>query len=188
MFLKIIDKNERFRVVADHRNGLYLLLVDTQDLGCGVPFTPLWVREIGDQRSMDCLSRWLNVHRGKWQAWGVLARQVGYATFDKFMSELMVTQPVEEVLDPFLTFTADPRVIVLGEQVRGQSGLRNDVLYRHRFASKTAGLRFRSWFMADRNSDYLGAIVDTGFSMGAKEVARVLDKLSCLSEDASAPH
>lgn len=188
MFLKTIGKNERYRIVADYRNGLYLLLVNSQDLGRGVAFTPLWVRKIGDQRSMDGLSRWLNVRRGKWQAWGELARRIGYPAFDNYISELLAAQPAEEVLDPFLTFTADPRVIVLGEQVRGLSGLRNDVLYRHRFASKTAGLRFRSWFMTDQNSDYLGRIVDTGFALGAKEVARVLDKLSRVSEAALAPH
>lgn len=187
MFLKTLLKEERYRIVADQRDGLYLLLVDTNDLGRGSPFTPLWVRQIGDQRSMDALSHWLHLRRGEWQVWGELARRVGYAAFNEHISEVLAAQPAEEVLAPFLTFTADPREIVLGEQVQGPSGLRNDVLYRHRFPSKTAGWRFRSWFMTGRNSDYLKAIIDTGFASGTKEVARVLDSLSRLPEATLVP-
>lgn len=45
------DKNQPFEVRLDDQQGLFMLFVHRDMLGTGKVFTPLWMREFGNEES-----------------------------------------------------------------------------------------------------------------------------------------
>lgn len=177
MFLQTIDAHDRHQVLIDDRNGFYLLFADTHVVGLGRPFTPHRVGEMADRRTLEAAVRWFARRRDRWQAWGALAKAVGYATFDRHMRALIAAEPFETVSGTFVHIAEDPCEILLGEVLDGPNGTRQDVLHQHRFTSAAARRRFCTWFDADRNFEQIGAIVLLGYQTGAVAVAAALDDI-----------
>ncbi|MFD1033542.1 hypothetical protein ACFQ15_02660 [Sphingomonas hankookensis] len=184
MFLQTIDMHDRHQVLIDDRTSLYLLFADTHEVGLGRPFTPHWVAEMADRRTLEAATRWFARRRDRWQAWGALARAVGHATFDRHMRALIAADPFENVVATFVHIADDPCEILLGEVLEGPHGTRQEVLYRHRFKHAAARRRFCTWFDADRNFERIDAIVALGYEKGAVAVAAAIDDIA--SEEAVA--
>ncbi|WP_164518856.1 hypothetical protein [Sphingomonas sp. ABOLG] len=178
MFLQTIDAHDRHQVLIDDRNGFYLLFADTHEVGLGRSFTPHWVGEMADRRTLEAAVRWFARRRDRWQAWGALAKAVGHATFDRHMRALIAAEPFETVSGTFVHIAEDPCEILLGKVLDGSNGTRQDVLHQHRFTSAAARQRFCTWFDADRNFEQIGAIVLLGYQTGAVAVATALDDIA----------
>ncbi len=178
MFLQTIDMHDRHQVLIDDRTSFYLLFADTREVGLGRPFTPHWVGEMADRRTLEAATRWFARRRDCWQAWGALAQAVGHAAFNRHMTALIAADPFENVVASFVHFADDPCEILLGEMLEGPHGTRQEVLYRHRFEHAAARTRFCTWFEADRNFERIDAIVALGYQKGAVAVAATLDSSS----------
>ena len=178
MFLQTIDEHERHQLLIDDRNGFYLLFADTHEIGLGRPFTPHWVREMADGRTLEAATRWFARRRDRWQAWGALAQAVGHAAFDRHIATLLAADPLEAVVGSIVHIAEDPCEILLGEMLEGPHGTRQEMLYRHRFESAAARGRFCAWFDVDCNIERTDAIVALGYRKGAGAVATALDEIA----------
>ncbi|WP_296222868.1 hypothetical protein, partial [uncultured Sphingomonas sp.] len=158
--------------------GFYLLFADTHEVGLHRPFTPHWVGEMADRRTLEAAVRWFARRRDRWQAWGALAKVVGHATFERHMRECIAADPFETVVGSFVQIVDDLREILVGEVLDRENGTRLEVLHRHRFKSVAAHGRFCAWFEADHNFERIDAIVALGYQEGAGAVAAALDDIA----------
>lgn len=178
MLPAIIDRNEHFQIILDDTRGFHALLVVAGQLGVSMPIVPLWVGTCLDRGTLFALTRWLGFRRDQWQRWGRLAECIGEKAFAQHMHEMIVAEPLEHVMGTTMTLQDDRREIAIGEQLQGGSGMRSELIYRHRFASAAMRDRFDRWLQASDNFYVLEGLVHLAYSEGTKALGIELDRLA----------
>lgn len=171
------DDNAPYRIMGDTRQGFHLLLVRDDMLGKSEPFTPLWVFECGDQRSMDCVSHWLTIRRARWKAWGEMAEREGAEAIAAHIAEVMSEEPIGVLQGAIVKADPEPRVLALGEVFATVGGIRNEILYRHRFSTTGKRRRFFDWFY-DGGYEDAQLLVDLGIKEGTEALAEALEAIA----------
>ena len=178
MLPAIIDRNEHFQIILDDTRGFHALLVTADQLGGSNPMVTLWVGTCLDDATLSALARWLGFRRDQWQDWGKLAERIGHEAFAQHMHAMMVAEPPEHVLGATITLHADPRELTIGEQLQGGSGMRSELIYRHRFASAAMRDRFVRWLPASDDFHVLERLVQLAYSEGTKALGLELDRMA----------
>jgi hypothetical protein len=171
-------ENENYRFVIYNRNPLCILFASQAMINARVPTESLWHREAANKESMRALARWVGVRRASWQEWGRLAEAIGRDAFYRHMHDLMIAEPPALCTGTVVQRQDDPREIAMGEVTHGASGMRFEVLYRHRFASPAASDRFYDWFLTDRNCDLADSLLQIAYSKGTAALGKILDDLA----------
>lgn len=178
MLPAIIDRNEHFQIILDDTRSFHALLVTADQLGGSNPFVPLWVGTCLDDGTLYALARWLGFRRDQWQDWGKLAERIGRNAFAQHMHEMFAAEPLENVMGTTMTLQDDRREITIGEQLQGGSGMRSELIYRHRFASAAMRDRFDRWLQASGNFHVLEGLVHLAYSEGTRALGIELDRLA----------
>lgn len=173
-----IANDEIYTFRIDQRSGLYILFATQEMIGRGGAVEPLWHREAGDLRSLEALTRWVGVRRGKWQQWGRLAETVGRDAFYQHMHDLMTAEPPAICTGTVVQRQDDPHEIVFGEMLHGMTGVYIEELYRHRFGTPQARDSFYDWFFTDQNCDSAAALLQIGYSRGTAALGDALDEIA----------
>lgn len=176
------DDNGAHAVLADSRQGFHLLLVNKAMLVPHKPFEPLWVFECGDQRSLDAASHWLAVRRAQWTAWGELAETQGQQAIADCMAKLMGETPIGQVQGTIVRGDPDPRALSLGEVLTSPNGLRNEILYQHRFTTTGKRKRFFEWFHTNAANGGPESLISLGISQGTSALANALEEIAASSQ------
>lgn len=177
MLLASFEDNAPYQVLGDTRQGFHLLLVRSDMLGQSKPFTPLWVFECGDQRSMDCVSHWLMVRRARWTEWGEIAERDGPDAVFEHIADIMRQEPIGVLQGILVQPDPDPKVLNLGEVLAIPHGVRNEVLYRHRFSTTGKRGRFFDWFHGGGHAQ-AQLLIDMAITNGTSALALVLEDIA----------
>lgn len=178
MLPAIIDRNEHFQIILDDTRGFHALLVTADQLGGSNPMVPLWVGTCLDSATLSALARWLGFRRDQWQGWGMLADRIGHKAFAQHMHEMIVAEPLENVVGTTMTLQADPREVTIGEQLQDSFRMRTELIYRHRFVSAAMRNRFDRWLHTGDNFHALEGLVHLAYSQGTKALGLELDRLA----------
>lgn len=173
-----IDYNERFKFLTDTRQGHYLLFATTEMLSQSGGRAPLWHMECADQRSMEAALRWVEIRRSEWPTWGAMVTTKGFPFFRRHIAKLMKRQPIEAVLACVVQKLVDPCEVGIGQLLGGDSGVRTEIVYRHRFATAEARKRFFSWFNRNLDSSKVDELLAVGFKSGTTGLADALDDIA----------
>jgi hypothetical protein len=178
MLPSTFDDNAAYAVLADTRQGFHFVLASQEMLAQAQPFDPLWVFECGDQRSMIAVGRWLAVRRAQWQEWGSLAEAQGRSALGEHIATLMESEPIGEVMGSIIRFDPDPRSLTVGESVVTRGGVRNEILYRHRFSTTGKRKRFFGWFQKNASSGGPEALINLAVTDGTAALAEQLELIA----------
>lgn len=178
MLLSAFDDNAVYDVLGDDRQGFHILLVRKSDLRAGGLIEPLYVFPCRDRFSYQAAQRWFNVRRALWQQWGELADAAGSEALIEHIGTLLEAEPIGLVQGSVIKADAEPKVLCLGECVMTPNGIRNEVLYRHRFSTTGKRKRFFDWFLSNASNGAPERLIDLAISSGTAKLAVVLEQIA----------
>ena len=173
-----LDKEATFSIRSDERRGFHLLLVRNDMLLLRQPLEPLWVFTCGDKRSLDAAAHWCEVRRACWQGWGRLAQALGPELFVQHMAGVIAKEPIGEVQASIVKADGDPAVLILAELLFTHQGVRDEVLYRHRFGSPELRDRFFAWFSRNSTNGSVEQLLEIGIRKGTSLLGEILNELA----------
>lgn len=173
-----VDADAPYIVLSDTREGYRLILLPSPlPAGDGL-ITPLWSLQCSDARSMQVAGHWCEIRRAQWPAWGAIAEKEGAKALAVHIAELMSKSPIGEVHATVIQKDDDPRVLKLGELLSSSRGLEEQILYRHRFATKAKRRRFFDWVYATMGNGSPEALMDLGVREGTRALAKFLEAIA----------
>lgn len=178
MLPAIFEKDLPRLVVTDTEQRFRVMLLPAHIPDDDSPIFPLWSLGCGDRRSMDAVANWCCVRRGYWGAWAEIAETKGSGALAALIAELMTEAPIGEVQATLVQKGADPRTVNLGELIVSAQGVREQILYCHRFSTPGKRNRFYKWLCSNTTNGSPETLMDLGVSEGTKALAKVLEEIA----------
>ncbi len=94
------------------------------------------------------------------------------------MNKVIEKEPIGEVQASIVKAESDPAVLLLGELLLTHRGLRNEVLYRHRFDSPKLRDQFFDWFGRNSNNSSVENLLEIGVKNGTSKLSELLNDLA----------
>ena len=140
---------------------------------------PLWYIELGDQRTLDAMVRWVRVRREFWDSWGKLATTGGSKLLAVHLGKLMEEDPPAESHGFIMTDDDEAEeALILGEALLTPSGVRKRVYHRHLFASVEHKEAFKNWLLSNNPEANGDAMLELALNQGTKALAEAIDKIT----------
>lgn len=178
MLLSAFDDSAAYDVLGDDRQGLHILLVRRAEIARGGLVNPLYVFPCADENSYLAALRWFAVRRHLWQSWGELGERSGNQALVDHIEALLTDEPIGLVPYSIVQGDAEPKVLCLGDVVQTPTGMRTEILYRHRFSTPGKRKRFLDWFSNNASSGVSQRLIDLAVAAGTAKVAVILEDIA----------
>lgn len=142
------------------------------------PTEPWWFMEVGDERNLKALIRWVRVRRLQWPAWGKLAESSGRPALAALLNKLLNEDPPAEVMGVVVEMGDDDHELALGELTQGPGGLTQRIYYRHRFSSAALRNAFHDWLLANNPEANGGALIEVALNHGTDQLGEQMDLIA----------
>jgi hypothetical protein len=139
---------------------------------------PLYVFTCGDRFSLDAAWRWFSVRRALWQEWGRMAEHEGPAAIIAHIKALQSDDPIGVLQGSVFQADKEPKVLNIGDVVLTATGMRMDILYRHRFTTPGKRKRFLNWFKQNAANGSPEHLVDLAVTNGTADLAEALESIA----------
>lgn len=142
------------------------------------PTTPLWWREMGDDRSLNAMVNWVRLRRTSWNLWGHMAKAQGSDALQKHFDALLKEDPPVEVTGILIEAGEDGRQLSLGDVASTPRGMVKRIYYTHTFFDEETRQAFQGWLL-DKNPEGNGnALLDIGLDSGTDKLAAAMDEIA----------